>query len=180
MGNSKGSGTSDLKILVLKTTAFARRKLRAHPELTVQAQDIAQDAFLHSCTHFDSTRGSLENYLYWRVLHEIDALKRLSATKSEVYSSDDKVVLLFKDLGPAPDDEYRTRELLEYIGSRNHEAKVVAAWALHGLKSSKEIALHMGVSPNRVDYIKKILKGIMEERGLNFTEKIDAPGEVEK
>ncbi|KIQ02411.1 hypothetical protein RU07_11770 [Agrobacterium tumefaciens] len=164
---------------MLKTVTFARRKLRAHPELTVQAEDIAQDAYLHSCTHFDSTRGSLENYLYWRVLHEIDAMKRLSSTKNEVYNSDGKVVLLFKDRGPAPDEEYRTRELLDYIGSRNREAKVVAAWALHGLKSSKEIALQMGVPPSRVDYIRKILKGIMEERRLVFTEKIEAPSEVE-
>lgn len=181
MGITKGPGFDDLNILMRRTVVYARTKLQAHPELTVQPEDIAQEAYLYAHSHYDSNRGGAQEFLYWRVRHEIDALKRLSATKNEIYNADEKVVLLFRDRGAPPDEEYRRRKLLEFIESRNREAKVVAAWILYGdLKSSKEIAIRMGVSPSHVDYIKKILKSIMEERRLHFTEKIDAPSEVEK
>ncbi len=46
--------------------------------------------------------GTAQSFLFMRVIHEIDRLLRLSATKNEIYNSDENVVQLFKDESPHP------------------------------------------------------------------------------
>jgi hypothetical protein len=156
----------EIKELMRKTAAFAKRKLRSHPALGVLPEDLAQEAYLHLHVHWDPRRCTALQHMCQRVLHDIDALKRRASTR--LTDSGDSNILEFPDPRPTQEErleyEDRKRELLEYIAAKHKGASILAEWILRlDLQTSREIAGYMAVTPEHVDYLKRKLKAALTE-----------------
>jgi DNA-directed RNA polymerase specialized sigma24 family protein len=140
---------------------------KGRPNQKQLAEEIVHEAILLSATSrpWNSLKWTYYQHIVW-IMKSILHHQFTSAEARNTVGADESTIIQFPDIQPTAEQEllYQSQErhLLQYIGERNSEARILAMIILRfGYKTSKEIAKKMEVKPTRVDYLKRQLRVIV-------------------
>lgn len=159
---------NDIDRLMKLAAAFAKKKLAKLPYIGADENDLAQSSFEHLVRSWHPAICTPEAYLCMRVKHEIDSILRRPQTFGVSSGYAENVVQL-RDPQPLQEEEMeekqRQEELLAYIKGKHTEAYTYASliFFYDGTITRRQAADLLKVSPTHIDYLKKVLRGIMTQ-----------------
>lgn len=149
-----------------KVLAVAYRMSVGRANRRQEAEQLAQEAITRSFTTRTVNLKRYELFVYLVGIMRSIRSDQMRSPGAKLFDFDDDAVIRFP-ARPTQDDALSIASLSQLIEQQNPGANQVAMHMLAGLRTSREIAEAVSVSPQKVDALKKKLRRIIVELGGN-------------
>lgn len=149
------------RVLAVAYRMSAGRANRRH-----EAEQLAQEAITRSFTTRTVDLKRYELFVYLVGIMRSIRSDQMRSPGARLFDFDDEAVIRFPTR-PTQDDALSMASLSRLIEQQDPAANQVAMHMLAGLRTSREIAEAMSVSPQKVDALKKNLRRIILALGRN-------------